>query len=258
VGQLTDLVDNLDSKERERLLRRLHEPEAMDYKGATILLRRSARKIDLRLKSVAKEPWTVEWIETFGPGDVFYDIGANVGAYSLIAAVAGGGDVQVVAAEPSAPSYHDLCVNIALNELDEVITPLPVALWSDTTVVRFAHYSLEPGTSKNGIAREEFAKRKPELSQRQLALSLDDAIRLFGLPAPTRVKIDTDGAEENVLRGAQTTLASGSVRSILLEGRPDRDTSPTDELLAPHGFAVVETWQRKPPTSCSYHLYERA
>ena len=98
----------------------------MDYEGAEILLRRSAPKIELRLRSVAKEPWTVKWIETFLPGDVFYDVGANVGAYSLLAAKANDGAVPVVAFEPSAPTYHDLCVNIALNGCDEIVTPLPI------------------------------------------------------------------------------------------------------------------------------------
>src|SRR4051794_37732121 len=112
----------------------------MDYEHADILLRRSAPKIDLRLRSAAKEPWTVKWIEAFEPGDVFYDIGANVGAYSLLAAKVGGGAVPVVAFEPSAPTYHDLCVNVALNGCDEIVTPLPFALWSETTLIPFVHH----------------------------------------------------------------------------------------------------------------------
>src|ERR671932_123659 len=56
-----------------------------------------------RLRPVAKEPWTVRWLErSLRDGDVLYDVGANVGAYSLIAAALG---AQVVAIEPAYANY---------------------------------------------------------------------------------------------------------------------------------------------------------
>src|SRR5262245_38910705 len=155
VGRLRTVVDSLSPQEQHRLRQMLQEPERMDYEGAEILLRRSAPKIELRLRSVAKEPWTVKWIETFLPGDVFYDVGANVGAYSLPAAKANAGAVPVVAFEPSAPTYHDLCVNIALNGCDEIVTPLPIALWSETALIPFVHHTLEPGSSDHSFAPPE-------------------------------------------------------------------------------------------------------
>src|SRR5947199_3985553 len=60
----------------------------IDYDGAEIVIGVTSRaEIMSRLTPVAKEPWTVRWLEQgIRDGDVFYDIGANVGTYSLIAA----------------------------------------------------------------------------------------------------------------------------------------------------------------------------
>ena len=254
MGRLRSLIDTLSPREQDRLLQLLQTPERMDYEPADILLRRSARKIDRRLHSVAKEPWTVKWIEGFEPGDVFYDVGANVGAYSLLAAKASGGAVAVVAFEPSAPSYHDLCVNVGLNDCDEIVTPLPIALWSETTLIPFVHLSLEPGSSNHSFDPSEHGG---ELRQRQPAMTLDDCIGLFDLPPPTHLKLDTEGCDEHVLRGAQSTLSRTGCRSVLVELDADEPAGALEELLLPHGFALVDSYGVGKPGRCTYNHYVR-
>jgi len=121
-SRLVDVEDRVRSVEK-RLLRRLEKTERrleeaiiegtsiersridvgrVDYAGAQIHLKLSSPQEVKRLTACAKEPWTIEWIETWlGPGETLYDIGANVGAYSLVAAEQHGGDVSVVAFEPA-------------------------------------------------------------------------------------------------------------------------------------------------------------
>ena len=78
-----------------------------------------------RSGACAKEPETARWIRrTAHPGSVFYDIGACVGSYSLIAAALG---ASVHAFEPSALNYAQLQLNAWLNEA-EALTAWPVAL----------------------------------------------------------------------------------------------------------------------------------
>src|SRR5215210_5569231 len=87
----------------------------VDYPGARIRIRADTEEIvHLRLRPAAKEPWTVEWIEqNLRDGDVLWDIGANVGVYSLIAAKVASG-ARVVAVEPGYATFASLCDNVLL------------------------------------------------------------------------------------------------------------------------------------------------
>jgi FkbM family methyltransferase len=245
----------ISRKRRLDLLEELQAPARMDYDSEEILLRQSSRKIEIRLRSASKEPWTVSWIEEwFRPGDVFYDIGANVGAYALLAAKASGKTVRTFAFEPSAPTYHDLCLNIALNDCADCVTPLPFALWSETALIPFGHLSLVPGSSSHAFSFD--GDEEILFHQRQPALSLDDAARLFDLPSPSHVKLDTEACELEILAGATTILAASRLRSIMIELDPDESTDAVEAHLDPHGFELVETYRRK-PGGVFWNLYAR-
>src|SRR5919106_5118479 len=100
----------------------------LDYSGAEIHLRLTSRPEFHRLSSCSKEPWTVRWIEDhLRPGEVMYDVGANVGAYTLLAAVAVPG-ARVVSFEPSPANFAALCANVELNEVAERVIAVPLAL----------------------------------------------------------------------------------------------------------------------------------
>ena len=133
MGRLTDSVG---AKVAGRVVEGLESQRELDYPGDPISLVVSSSAIARRLGSVEKEPFTVAYIEDrLKPGDVFYDIGANVGPYSLIAAKATGGQAQIFAFEPSPASFRDLTRNIELNGCTDSVTPLPVALWSETRML---------------------------------------------------------------------------------------------------------------------------
>ena len=99
-----------------------------------------------RLGSCAKEPETVAWIEeTFRPGDVLYDVGANVGAYSFLALRHAGGDCLVYAFEPTFSTYAALARNVILNGAEGVVVPLNVALASETGLAPMSFSSIRAG-----------------------------------------------------------------------------------------------------------------
>jgi FkbM family methyltransferase len=208
----------------------------LDYKRHGIKLVLSSPTIALRLGAAEKEPFTVEWIErSVRAGDVLYDIGANVGAYSLIAAKVTGNRARVFAFEPSPPTFNDLVRNVLLNRCATSIVPLPLALWSETRLLSLTLRSLDPGAAKHRI--HSLYSGGP-VTETILAVRLDDLVERFRLSVPTHAKIDVDGPELEVLRGATRTLSRPEWRSIIIELDRD-DTDRNDQvirLLAEHGF----------------------
>src|SRR5579862_1661385 len=82
-----------------------------------------------RAQSVlTKETDTIEWIDGFEDGAVFWDIGANVGVYSLYAAVKR--QSFALAFEPAPANFYALTRNIHLNRLDHRINPYCIAFSS--------------------------------------------------------------------------------------------------------------------------------
>ncbi|GMV21714.1 MAG: hypothetical protein AMXMBFR57_16630 [Acidimicrobiia bacterium] len=181
--------------------------------------------LNIRLRSAEREPGTVRWIEEhFAAGDVFYDIGANVGAYSLVAAVLHSGKVRVCAFEPSAFNFAQLVRNLALNHCGDTVIPLPVALADRTQPLVFNYRNVTSGAALHSLGDpvdEQQDVFVPALRQHVLAYSLDSIIPHYRLPAPTHIKIDVDGAEERVLAGASQVLASPTLKTVLIEAGPD-------------------------------------
>jgi FkbM family methyltransferase len=236
---LAQLVERLHLQVAGELGERLTPVRELDYPRHQIKLVVSSPRIAKRLGSAGKEPFTVEWIEqSVKPGDVFYDIGANVGAYTLIAAKATGNGARVFAFEPSAFNFHDLTRNVLLNDCAGSVVLLPLALWSETGLLSFKLRSLVPGDARHRVTTEPESPSAARLTQTILATRLDDLVERFGLPVPTHAKLDVDGAELDVLRGAQRTLACAEWRSLIVELDPqetDRNNA-VKTLLAGHGF----------------------
>lgn len=236
---LGKLVGRMHRKAGGELGRRLLPTREVDYSRHGIKLVLSSPSVAVRLRPVEKEPFTVDWIErSVKPGDVFYDIGANVGAYALIAAKATGNQARVFAFEPAAASFNDLVRNILLNGCNRSIVPVPLALWSETALLPITLRSLDPGTARHRLGSA--ARPGDDLTKTIVGVRLDDLVERFGLPVPSHAKIDVDGCELEVLRGAERTLACPEWRSIMVElDREDtRRNREVMSLLAERGFGA--------------------
>lgn len=247
VEQLLELKDALNLTER------------MDYARHDIFLHvDSHAEHSLRLHSCKKEPDTVEWIETFmRPGDVFYDIGANVGPYSLVAAKFFAGAVKTYAFEPAFLNFTQLCRNVFLNNCQESVIPLSVALSDETAIGAFNYHNLVPGGSLHtfGEAIDHKGQRfEPVLKQPVISYRTDDLIKQFGLPVPNHIKIDVDGIELAVLQGAEKTLADPSVRSLVVELEEGEHETQIGEYVAGKGFQLHSKHRRITPgmLNCLY------
>ncbi len=241
----------------------------MDYAPQPILLSIESKiERDIRVRSCAKEPETVEWIEEyFRSGDVFYDIGANVGVYSLVAAKANSGGVLVYSFEPAFINYSQLCQNIYLNGSADSIVPLPIALSDETSIESLNLQNLIPGGALHALGPPTDYKGDvfaPVFQQKALGYRLDDFVRLFGIKPPNHIKIDVYGIEAAILRGAKEIFGSSSVRSILVEveeGRPETDE--VVEFLKSNGLEFRSkhspnfgAWTEPYPNAYNY-IFER-
>jgi FkbM family methyltransferase len=189
-----------------------------------------------RLRPCAKEPETVGWLLSHrGRGAVLYDIGANVGAYSLIAAKSDPA-TRVVAFEPGYSTYPRLVENVTLNGLDDRVQALQVALGDRTGLSTFEYATTDPGAADHpGIVPGPSGRVATRHSV--LCYRLDDLISSFDLPEPTLFKLDVDGAEVAVLRGAPATLAAPALVSVLVEVREgSQEAREVAEILGAAGF----------------------
>jgi len=169
-----------------------------------------------------KEPETLAWIDTFSQGDLFYDVGANVGVFSLYAALHRG--CQVYAFEPEAKNYACLNKNIYLNKLGRRVRALNVALHDRTTIQFLNLHDLASGSALHSVGEpiDSSGKRfEPKFEQAVLAFSLDDFIQTLGAPVPQHVKIDVDGNELKIIEGALQTLSDPRCRSVQIEINQD-------------------------------------
>jgi len=222
-------------------------------KGQMILLDVETEIEEYRAETYeTKEPETLEWIERFfQPQDVIYDVGANIGLYSLFAAKRLRSQCKIYAFEPESLNYAKLNKNIYINGLSGVIVPCCLAV-SDS--LGFDYFNIHPniflpeqlgeglvaGSALHGFGMsEDYAGKqfKPVHRQGSLAVSLDCLWGTFGLDFPNHIKIDVDGLEGKIIRGADRTLGDSRLKTILIEissAQGERD--PILEKLAKAGF----------------------
>jgi FkbM family methyltransferase len=187
-----------------------------------------------------EEPMLIDWIDQFDTTDCFYDVGANVGSYSVYAAKRG---IRTLAFEPEPNNLQLLCENIFLNQLQTVCTPLQLGLGESTRLDVLFLKSFSKGDALHSVGRKSYLLSDPSstaLTMGILAVRLDDVINIFDLPRPTRIKIDVDGNELSVIRGAMKTL--DYVRGVYVEA--DLKQAEHREVIAilkEKGFDLVRT-----------------
>jgi FkbM family methyltransferase len=166
-----------------------------------------------------KEPETLEWIEQWGRYGAFFDVGANVGLYSLYFAKLFGG--KVYAFEPSALNLGLLAKNIALNELNDQIVVVPIPLTASNVTAPLTLSETDEGGALSTFGATYGHDGLPlmeKMSYQMPGCSLDFLMESGVLPEfPALLKIDVDGIEHLILEGAQTVLRSATLHSILIE-----------------------------------------
>jgi len=169
-----------------------------------------------------KEPETIEWINNFvnDKSFVLWDIGANIGLYSIYASLRFD-KINVVAFEPSTSNLRVLSRNISINSLYEKIKIVSQPLNDEKYKFSiFNESSFQEGGALNTFKEKfNFTGKDTEFENRYYLLGtsinqlLDDKI----LEIPDYIKIDVDGIEHLILMGAEKYLNHKKIKSILIE-----------------------------------------
>jgi FkbM family methyltransferase len=137
------------------------------------------------------------------PGDLFGDIGANVGSYTVLAA--GVCAARVVAIEPGCTARAALAKNVTLNNLGVQVSMRAVALGAFVGDLAF---STGQDTTNHVLSKDHGRHRRV----RQTTADL-----LFADERPLAVKLDVEGYEAAVLAGARDTLADPKLKCLIVE-----------------------------------------
>lgn len=170
-----------------------------------------------------KEPGTMKWIDDdVREGDVFLDIGANIGIYTIAAAHRVGKTGRVYAVEPHKPNTIGLMRNVLRNDLADRVDILSLALSDKRQVTRFNYSNLQASSTGSQLGSTRVAgtdkEFKPVLSELVLATTVDELVESGAMQPPTLVKIDVDGIEPPILRGMEKLLRSDKApRGIQVE-----------------------------------------
>jgi FkbM family methyltransferase len=184
--------------------------------------RLSKKRVDGLFK---KEPTTILWMDQFTPGDVMFDVGGNVGMYSVYAGKISG--ARVFAFEPESQNYGELNRNIFLNELNGRVTAYNLAISNkfEISTLFLSHFC--PGYSHHDFGENRWesdkqlgtllVKRDERLEQGCTSVVIDDVIAQGFFPQPQHIKVDVDGFEWKVVDGARKTLQSPELKTVLIE-----------------------------------------
>jgi FkbM family methyltransferase len=207
--------------------------ETFDFGGIPVVLYCPNRRARNRGRTaLTKEPETIRWLDAVRPESVLWDVGANVGIYSLYAAMKC--QCRVVAFEPAAANFDVLNRNIEANALDSRVVAYCISIASTTTFDRLYLSNTEYGgaLSNFGSAIDYQGNAfEPIFRQGSVSFSLD-ALIAAGLPFPQHIKVDVDGLEREIVASGTQLFADERLQSAMIE----LDTA-RPELVR----AVVET-----------------
>jgi len=167
-----------------------------------------------------KEPDMIRFIEdNVNIGETYYDIGANIGVFSLYVAKNKMGNV--VSFEPESSNFFILNKNIYLNGLAERVVAYCIAV-NDMNETSFLNLkdAITPGRSGNTFKEkinQDHEQFNPMFKQGSFGISLDDFVFLYRNTFPNHVKIDVDGNEHRVINGMSRIMQDDRLKTIAIE-----------------------------------------
>jgi FkbM family methyltransferase len=156
-------------------------------------------------------------IEYFTPkeGDIVVDIGAHIGRYTIIASKRVGANGKVVAIEANPSNFEMLNRNIKLNRLTNIIS-LNNAVYSKETKLKLYLPGEELGHTTYNTVMSDRAKNEDKFVEVS-ANTLDYLLQLKEITDVNWIKIDVEGAEFEVLKGATNVLSKSKDIALLIE-----------------------------------------
>jgi len=167
---------------------------------------------------LTKEPETIEWMLALKPNDILFDVGANIGLFTVVAARVSG--ATVYAFEPESQNYALLHKNIFLNGIHERVSAFCAAVTDKFGMEKLylSNFSIAGSCHQFGHQVDyNLAPVSGMFGQGCVGIGLDAAVAAGMLPVPTHIKIDVDGFEHKVLAGAKKILRDRKLKSLIIE-----------------------------------------
>ena len=176
----------------------------------------------LRAKqSYEREKVTMRWIKEFiCQDDVVFDVGANVGAYSLVIGKMLKEKVgKVYAFEPEAGNYYSLNRNIRVNNLEGRVLAYSMAFGKEELATTLFLSSTVTGSALHGIGDSVSEGRRFQAGfvQGVVVQTMQKFCRSRGSIVPNHVKIDVDGTELAIIEGMTSVLGDDRLKSLMIE-----------------------------------------
>jgi FkbM family methyltransferase len=189
----------------------------------------------------SKEPDTLDWLDSFEPGSCYFDIGANIGQYSLYPAKKYGAAVQVFSFEPQSNNYYELNKNIYLNNLRHHILSYCVAVSGRSEFSKLYIPKFIPGGNRSQFGHEDLENMKMSATHTQgmFGVTLDDLCGQWGFPCPNYMKIDVDGIEISILEGASAVLRNPALKSVIIELGTNAEQEKAIAIMQQAGLEVI-------------------
>lgn len=197
----------------------------------------------------SKEPETLEWLDKNGSKtNIFLDIGANMGVYSLYFAKKFGG--KVFAFEPSYKNLEYLTKNIKINALQEHVNVISNPLSESFKINNYYQEDFtggEAGASLSNKKNLEIETKNPSkinsISYNTLCLPLNNFSTLNSFQKTFLIKIDVDGNELDILRGAEKILVQNLSISLLIE-TSEKTEPEIDKILKKFNFKMINKFKK--------------
>ena len=195
-------------------------------------------KDDFKIMTIHED----EIIEHFTPkqGDIVVDIGAHIGLYTIISSKRVGTNGKVIAIEADPGNFEMLNRNIKLNQLTNVIS-LNYAVYSKETKIKLYLPSGESGFTKYNTIVSDWANNEDKFVEVN-ANTLDYLLQLNQIREEevNWIKIDVEGAEFEVLKGATNVLSKSKDIALLMElhGPPNVYRPKVQEFLNLYNFKI--------------------
>lgn len=160
-------------------------------------------------------------------GDLFIDVGANIGSYTVLAAA--GCSCKAISIEPSKGTFSVLQRNIKVNNLEHLVETHCLALSNTSGSIRF---TVSCDTT-NHVVPEGDSDAADSGYETVPVTTLDDLLGERYSSSCKVIKLDVEGYELNVLKGATRTLASENLLAIIVEinGSSSRYSGTDDEIV---------------------------
>lgn len=200
----------------------------------------------LRWRAVSfseKEPETLGWIDCFAGDEIFWDIGANIGLYSVYAAKRHQ-NASVFSFEPSVFCLETLVRNVVLNSVEDRVCIVPIAITERSNFAELKLSTVQKGGALSvfgadyGFDGNEFTSI---FSYMTVGAAINDFLAVCPNAFPNHVKIDVDGIEHLILAGATDLLKDRRLISILIEVNDEfsDQAEGCSSLLQASGFSLV-------------------